>query len=146
MLPGYSAAGPEQKGGDEVQPFDDWAVSLHPAIDLEAQSKTLSQTRSPLREDNCDDLQTAQSVKATVLRAARLKFMRNTADYVSAGEQAQRAVCICYQSCLISHFMTNCTLVSYYLFLSLSMFAEQELSNLQQRWQTPEHPLRFNDW
>ena len=88
MHPGYSVAGLEQKGGDEVQPFDDWAVSLHPAIDLEAQSKTMPRTRPPLREDNCDDLQMAQSVKATVLRAARLKCMRNTADYVSAGERS----------------------------------------------------------
>lgn len=94
MLPGYSVAGLEQKGGDEVQPFDEWAVALHPVIDLEAQSKTMPHTRYPLREDNCDDLQMAQSVKATVLRAARLKFMRNTADYVSAGERTQWATIV----------------------------------------------------
>ena len=84
VSPDYSAADPEQKSSDEVRPYDDWAVTLHPALDLEAGSQ--SRTQHSLREDNCDDLQTAQSVKATVLRAARLKFMRDTADYVSAGE------------------------------------------------------------
>ena len=101
VVPSYSAAGPERKSGDEVLPFDEWAVALHPNnLDLEAASPQSQTRRFPLREDNCDDLQTAQSVKATVLRAARLKFMRETADYVSAGESSS-AVRICYRLYLL---------------------------------------------
>lgn len=90
----------EKDDADSVQPFD--ATDGEHWRDLEAPVKG-----PPLREDHLDELQAAQSVKATVLRAARLKRLRETADYVPA---------------------------------------ELELWHMQQRWQSPEHPLRFNDW
>mmetsp|Transcript_25306 Transcript_25306/g.34790 ORF Transcript_25306/g.34790 Transcript_25306/m.34790 type:complete len:895 (+) Transcript_25306:33-2717(+) len=88
---------------DSIQPFD-----IEKSFNS-TQKGVLLRGFEPggLRDDVCDELQICQTIRATILRAARLKRMRDTADYVSA---------------------------------------EQELRHLTTLWQSPDHPLHYNDW
>lgn len=76
IAPAYAHSEDEKEDENGVVPFD-----------VEMQHLPLPPPLKALQEDLCDELHISQSVKATILRGARLKYLRENVDYVSAEKE-----------------------------------------------------------